>query len=112
MRIKDHAGHSEELFGIRAEDIHEWIDQYFDHGRYRRMLWFRYSGGWSPYEHRKHLHNKEALPQAIEAFRGKYSEDLIEKVFLQHLKDDYKGYIPVKADFDDPAFLKKYHGGG
>ena len=110
MHIKKHADKTEELYGFRAEDIHEWIDQHFDHYRFRLSQRLGYTGGWDPYDHRKILHHRGALPDALEEFRGKYPEDIIEKVFFQHIKDDYDGYIPEPGDFDDPDFLRRYHG--
>ncbi len=109
MRVERHAKHTEILFGVRADDIHKWIDQYFDQRRFRQPFWRLVADGWSPYEHRKYLHHKEALPQAIEVFKDKYSEDIIEKIFIQHLKDDYNGYVPSKKDFDDPGFMRRFH---
>ena len=109
MKIEHHADNTEELCGYRAEDIHEWIDQYFDHKRFREPLWRWVVDRWNPYNHRKHLHHIDALPKAVEAFKDKYPEEIIEKVFVQHLKDDYGGYVPTRNDFDDPAFIKKYH---
>lgn len=109
MKIEYHADNTEELCGYRAEDIHEWIDQYFDYKRFRRAARWGFLNGFNPYEHRKHLHNRESLPAALEEFRGKYPDDIIEKVFFQHLRDDYQGYIPCRADFEDEDFLWKYH---
>ncbi|MDC7228285.1 MAG: hypothetical protein PQJ61_16100 [Spirochaetales bacterium] len=109
MKIEQHGDISEKLFGERAEDIHEWIDQYFDHKKFRHPFWNCIIRGWNPYDHRAHLHHIEALPEALEAFRGKYSEEIITNVFTQHLKDDYGGYVPTKADFDSRSFARKYH---
>ncbi len=109
MRIEKHADSTEELFGYRAVDIHEWIDQYFDQRLFKKYMENRRLKGWTPYSHRQYLHNIETLPKVIEAFRDKYPPDIIEKVFIQHLKDDYDGYVPSKSDFNDPEFLKKYH---
>ena len=109
MKIKQHADHTEDLYGYRAEDIHEWIDHYFDMVRFKLSARRGFFDGWNPYEHRKHLHNRESLGEAQLVFLDKYPEEIIEKVFLQHIKDDYHGYIPCRADFDDPAFLRKYH---
>ena len=109
MHIKIHADKTEKLCGYRAEDIHEWIDQHFDHYRFRLARRLGFTGGWDPYEHRKRLHHKEALSEVIKVFSEKYPEDVIEAVFFQHLRDDYSGYLPEKKDFDDPDFLSRYH---
>lgn len=109
MKIKHHADNTEAICGYRAEDIHEWIDQYFDVNRFRRAVRRGFFDGWNPYSHRKLLHHREALPEALDFFSDKYPQDIIEKVFLQHLKDDYRGYIPEKDDFEDPGFRRKYH---
>ena len=109
MRINQHAEHTEKLYGFRAEDIHKWIDQYFNTARFRHSVRRGFLEGWDPFEHRKYLHNRESLPEAQAAFKGLYDAETVEKVFLQHLRDDYRGYIPCRDDFTDPAFLRKYH---
>jgi len=109
MKIKRHADNTEKLYGCRAEDIHEWIDQYFDAARFRHSLRRGFLDGWNPYEHRRFLHHWSALPAAIEEFKGKYPDEIIKKVFLQHLRDDYHGYIPSREDFYNEDFLQKYH---
>lgn len=109
MKIKQHAENTEKLCGYRAVDIHEWIDQYFDLKRFRRASRWGFLDGYNPFDHRKYLHYKEALPKVLKEFDGKYPADIIEKVFLQHLQDDYKGYIPSREDFEDMEFLRKYH---
>ncbi|MBI9106218.1 MAG: hypothetical protein JEZ04_05685 [Spirochaetales bacterium] len=109
MRIEQHAENTEKLYGCRAEDIHEWIDQYFDTERFRHSVRRGFLDGWNPFQHRRFLHYSEALPKVLEEFKGKYSDDIIKEVFLQHLKDDYHGYIPSRDDFDNEEFLRKYH---
>lgn len=109
MRIRQHAEKTERLCGYRAEDIHKWIDQYFDTARFRRSIRRGFLDGWDPFEHRKYLHNRESLSDAQAVFKGAYTDEIIEKVFLQHLKDDYRGYIPCREDFNNAAFLRKYH---
>lgn len=109
MKIERHSDNTEIKCGLRGEDIHEWIDQFFDAARFRRSARWGFADGWNPYNHRKNLHYRETLPLVVETFREIYSEKDIECVFLQHLRDDYHGYIPQKTDFDDPQFLRKYH---
>lgn len=109
MKIRHHAKNTKKLCGVRAKDIHKWIDSHFDKMKFHVVLSTGNMEYYNPFSHRHHYHNKEALTQAIEKFKHKYSPEIIECVFLQHLKDDYMGYIPTKADFDDPEFIAKYH---
>ncbi|THB74261.1 MAG: hypothetical protein D6B28_02320 [Gammaproteobacteria bacterium] len=109
MNIYQHAAHTKKLFGVHALDIHKWIDQYFSKWKYVLLKITEIKEIYNPYEHRKYLHHKEALPLVLKEFEEKYPPEIIKKVFLQHLKDDYQGYIPDKKDHDDPEFIKKYH---
>ncbi len=95
--------------GLRAEDIHKWIDGYFDEEGFSRFLASGASRGFDPYEHRRHRHCVEALEEAYREFAGKYKKKDIKAVFERHLMDDYQGYLPRRADFDDAAFREKYH---
>lgn len=109
MKIKKHADRCEKFYGIRGEDIHEWIDQYFEHDKFKQPVWRWILSGWSPYGHRHYLHHLGALPKVKEEFKHKYSEEEIEKIFRQHLKDDYGGYEPEETDFENRDFLRRYH---
>ncbi|THB65949.1 MAG: hypothetical protein D6B27_07525 [Gammaproteobacteria bacterium] len=109
MKIHEHAARTKKLYGVKGVDIHKWVDQYFNKWRFWLVLITENRSFYNPYTHRHHLHYKEALPLAIEKFKHKYSEDIIEKVLFQHIRDDYHGYLPSKSDFNDPEFLDKYH---
>ncbi len=109
MNIYEHAANTERLYGVKALDIHKWIDQYFNKWKYLLLRITEIREIYNPYDHRKHLHHKEALPQALKKFEGKYQPEIIKKVFFQHIKDDYQGYIPDLKDYENPEFLKKYH---
>lgn len=124
MKISEHADHTEQLYGIRAEDIHKWIDGYFDREGFDQFLQSgsrigRISGqgsrsghipeGYDPYGHRKFRHCREALPEAIREFSGRYSSDQVKRVFERHVRDDYNNYIPTRADFSNGKFSEKYH---
>jgi CBS domain-containing protein len=108
MKTPDHARRTEELFGIRAEDIHQWIDAFFDSENYEYYLWTGKTDA-DPYAHRQFRHCIEALEQAYTEFESKYSKAIIKKVFLAHLKDDYNGYVPTRSDFADGRFSGQYH---
>ena len=108
MKTPDHAKHTEELFGIRADDIHQWIDAFFDYDNYEYFVWSG-SAETDPYAHRQFRHCIEALEEAYEEFKGRYSKEVIEKIFKSHLKDDYDGYIPSRSDFADERFNVQYH---
>lgn len=109
MRLQAHADRTEALYGVRGEDIHKWIDAYFDYRRFMRSIRINFADGFDPYSHRKYRHHRQALPEVLEAFSGRYEPEVIEALFLQHLRDDYDGYLPEKSDFEDEAFLRRYH---
>jgi CBS domain-containing protein len=109
LRLNEHADHTEKLVGIRAEDIHKWIDGFFDLEGFDNFIRMGQKRGFDPYSHRKHRHCIEALEDAYSEFEGKYSKDQIKQVFETHLRDDYNGYIPSQKDFEDGKFEEKYH---
>lgn len=109
MDIRDHAAHSKELFNLSAEDIHKWIDGYFDNQGFQSFLQGEPSPRFNPYAHRRHRHCRETLEEALEEFKHLYTPRQIEQIFFQHLKDDYDDYIPSREDFDRDDFLQKYH---
>lgn len=109
MKIRHHAKNTKKLCGEKAKDIHKWIDSHFDKMKFQVVLETGNMNYYNPFSHRQHKHNKEALSEIVEVFKHKYSPEIIECVFLQHLRDDYQGHIPCKADFDDPEFIAKYH---
>ncbi|MGL1902189.1 MAG: DUF294 nucleotidyltransferase-like domain-containing protein [Fibrobacterales bacterium] len=109
MKITDHANHTEKLFGVRAEDIHKWIDGFFDHDSFQQHIGTGQSFAYNPYDHRKFRHCQEALDEAYTEFSDTYSQHDIKNVFEQHIKDDYNGYIPTRTDFENGTFTQKYH---
>ncbi len=109
MKLSEHADHTEKVVGVRAEDIHKWIDRFFDLEGFDNFLRHGKTDGFDPYGHRKYLHCVEALDDAYKEFEGKYSKEQIKGVFETHLKDDYDGYLPVQSDFEDGYFNEKYH---
>ena len=109
MKIADHAAHTEKLYNLRAEDIHKWIDGYFDREGFDDFLRSGNRDGYNPYEHRQFRHCREALPELVREFFHLYTEDQITKVFECHIKDDYDNYIPSREDFTNGTFSEKYH---
>ena len=61
MRLDDHADQTEKLVGIRAEEIHRWIDGLFDREGFERMRVVGRTADFDPYGHRKFRHYREAL---------------------------------------------------
>ncbi|MGR5284898.1 DUF294 nucleotidyltransferase-like domain-containing protein [Vibrio maritimus] len=108
MKISEHANRTEQLFGLRAEDIHKWIDGFFEHDRFDHAL-KQGTVTRDPYDHRRFRHCKEALNEAYQEFSGQYSRQQIRNVFETHIRDDYDGYIPSRADFENGTFQTKYH---
>lgn len=109
MEIIRHAERSEALTGLRAEDIHQWIDGFFDAGSFDD---FQRSGrrpDYDPYTHRKYRHCAEALEDAYKIFGDRYTREQIKAVFESHIRDDYNGYLPHQDDFENGTFAEKYH---
>ncbi|MDF7826258.1 DUF294 nucleotidyltransferase-like domain-containing protein [Pontiellaceae bacterium B12227] len=109
MKLSTHADHSEEQVGIRAEDIHKWIDGFFDAESFDHFVKTGSKRGFNPYNHRKYRHCAEALEDAYHEFEGKYTREQIKAVFECHLRDDYDGFIPLQEDFESGMFTEKYH---
>jgi PAS domain S-box-containing protein len=109
MKLSIHADRTERLAGIRAEDIHKWIDGFFDAGSFAHFLRTGSRDGFNPYSHRKYRHCAEALKDAYREFEGTYSREQIKAVFECHIQDDYDGFIPLQEDFENGTFAEKYH---
>ena len=109
MKLEEHAKHTEELFGIPGEDIHKWLDGFFDASAFDKLLAGERPAGYDPYSHRKYRHCVEGLEEAYEKFEGKYTREEIKNIFETHVKDDYQGYIPKRKDFENDTFTEKYH---
>ena len=73
MKTSEHADRTEKLAGIRAEDIHKWIDGFFDFDGFEDFLRSEKFSGYDPYDHRKFRHCVEALDDAYIAFEGSYN---------------------------------------
>ncbi len=108
MKFEEHVEHTKKLFGVSAEDIHGWIDAFYDRERVEKLSGSN-AVSFNPFDHRKHRHHRQALVEALKEFEGTYPPEVIKAVFEQHLKDDYDGYIPDKSDFTDFEFLDRYH---
>lgn len=109
MKISDHADHTEKLFGIRGDDIHKWMDGFFEHDGADHHLRKGKILDYNPYDHRKFRHCQEALDEAYAEFTGVYKKQDIKNIFETHIKDDYNGYIPTRNDFENSMFTEKYH---
>jgi hypothetical protein len=70
---EEHCLHSEKRYGVRGDDIHSWIDEPS-----------AVAGGF----HRSFRHDLSSLPTAIQIFGSKYGADMVENIFLDHLKAD------------------------
>jgi hypothetical protein len=70
---EEHCLHSEKRYGVRGDEIHSWMDEPS-----------AIAGG----SHRKFRHSLEDLPTAIQMFGKVYGEDMVENIFLDHLKAD------------------------
>ncbi len=109
MKISDHAKNTEQLIGLRAEDIHKWIDGFFDYENFSQFLLHGKKDSYDPYEHRQYRHCSDALEEAYREFEHAYTREQIKIVFESHVKDDYNGYIPRRSDFINGTFKEKYH---
>jgi len=109
MKISTHADQSEKLVGLRAEDIHKWIDGFFDAESFGHFLKTGSRSGFNPYNHRKYRHCAEALEDAYAEFADQYTREQIQAVFECHIRGDYDGFIPLQEDFESGMFAEKYH---
>lgn len=109
MKIAQHAERSEALTGLRAEEIHQWIDGFFNAESFKDIQPAGSKPGFDPYNHRKYRHCAEALEDACKIFEGRYTREQIKAVFESHIKDDYQGYMPHQEDFENGTFTEKYH---
>ncbi|MDA3924042.1 MAG: cache domain-containing protein [Kiritimatiellae bacterium] len=109
MQINQHADRSEVLAGLRAEDIHQWIDGFFNAESFRVFQSKGQRPDYDPYTHRKYRHCVEALEDAYKIFEDRYTRAQIKEVFESHIRDDYQGYIPLQEDFENGTFVEKYH---
>jgi len=71
--LEEHCKHTFKRYGIRGDDIHSWMDEPS-----------QISGG----SHRNYRHDLESLPIAIKMFEAKYGAEMVENIFLDHLKAD------------------------
>ena len=109
MKTSEHADRTEKLVGLRAEDIHKWIDGFFDFHGFEDFLRSKEFSGYDPYDHRKFRHCVDALDEAYETFQDKYTKEQIKAVCESHIKDDYNGYLPHREDFENSTFTEQYH---
>lgn len=109
MNISEHADRTEQLHGVRAEDIHRWIDGFFDYNGAEHCDTMAKGVDFDPYSHRRFRHCKEALAEAITEFGDRYTLQQIRNVLETHIRDDYHGYLPTRADFENDSFTAKYH---
>jgi DNA-directed RNA polymerase subunit RPC12/RpoP len=70
---EEHCLHSQKRYGVRGDDIHSWIDEPS-----------AVAGG----SHRSFRHELSSLPVAIQIFGSQYGADMVENIFLDHLKAD------------------------
>jgi len=70
---EEHCLHSEKRYGVRGDDIHRWMDEPS-----------QVSGG----SHRDYRHDLNSLPIAIQVFGKTYGAEMVESIFLDHLKAD------------------------
>lgn len=70
---EEHCLHSEKRYGIRGDEIHSWMDE---------------PSSIAGVGHRQFRHGIEDLPTAIQMFGRIYGEEMVENIFLDHLKAD------------------------
>ncbi len=110
MKLETHIKNCKKRCGIEGQDIHTWLDAHFEHDKFNDFIRTGVlPGNWNPYGHRIHRHCMEALAECINEFNGKYTAQEIECIFKSHLRDDYRGYLPVRDDFLKGKFHDKYH---
>jgi len=70
---EEHCLHSEKRYGVRGDDIHRWIDEPS-----------QVAGG----SHRDYRHDLDSLHTAIQMFGDEYGTEMVENIFLDHLRLD------------------------
>ncbi len=114
MYLEEHCRRTEEEFGQDYREIHAFLDRNFDGIAMARWSMLT-EGDWypekrpDPFSHRRINHHQEGILVIIEKFKDRYDPDIIYKIAAKHICDDYNGYLPLKSDFDNPDFIKKYH---
>ncbi len=73
LNLEEHCQHSFERYGTRGEDIHAWIDEPS-----------RLAGA----SHRRFRHDMATLQVAVRMFGAKYGAQMVENIFLDHLRAD------------------------
>ena|SRR3972149_3312694 len=94
--LEEHCKHSEKRYGVRGEDIHSWMDE---------------TSQIAGKSHRKYRHDLKSIPIAIQIFGAKYGADVVENIFLDHLKADSEESrkLAEKANLlSDKTNSKKY----
>jgi len=70
---EEHCQHSFKRYGVRGDEIHSWMDEPSS-----------VAGG----SHRTYRHDLASLPTAIQQFDKLYGVEMVENIFLDHLKAD------------------------
>ena len=70
---EEHCLHSLKRYGVRGDEIHSWMDE---------------PSSVAGSSHRDFRHNLTSLPVAIQMFQSIYGADIVENIFLDHLKAD------------------------
>ncbi|MDT8782289.1 MAG: hypothetical protein IAX22_06545 [Candidatus Bathyarchaeota archaeon] len=70
---EEHCQHSLKRYGVRGDDIHSWMDE---------------PSTVVGVTHRNYRHDLSSLPIAIQLFGKIYGADMVENIFLDHLKAD------------------------
>ena len=73
--LEEHCKHSGKRYGVEGRDIHSWMDEPS-----------QVAGG----SHREFRHDLASLPVAIRIFESKYGAEMVENIFLDHLRADSK----------------------
>jgi hypothetical protein len=70
---EEHCSHSQKRYGVRGDEIHTWMDE---------------PSSVAGASHRDYRHNLTSLPTAIQMFQNLFGADMVENIFLDHLKAD------------------------
>jgi hypothetical protein len=89
---EEHCLHSEKRYGVRGDDIHAWVDEPS-----------QVSGG----THRDYRHNLSSLQTAIQIFSKQYGAEMVENIFLDHLKADSEEKRIRKAELEKSGINPK-----
>ncbi len=83
---EEHCQHSFQRYGVRGDEIHAWMDE---------------PSSVAGTSHRDFRHDLSSLPTAIQLFGKAYGAEMVENIFLDHLKADSEEHRRREQESDE-----------